>query len=77
MRRSGNNALDPAASEAWPRFDQRDFGLFALEDKRDKNTLAPSPFIRGKSTQTFSAVNQLFNLDLHLGIVRFAHALGA
>jgi hypothetical protein len=69
--RGCKQCLEAAASEAGLLLGESDLGLFALKHKRDENTLAPSPFIRRKATQTFAAVNQLFDCDLHLGIVRF------
>ena len=72
MRRRGNNILELAASKAGLLLDQRDFRHFAFEHKRDENTFAPASFVGGQFGQTIAAVDQLFDRDLHLGIVRGA-----
>lgn len=72
MRRSGDNALYPATSETWLLFDKGNFDFFPFEGKWDEDTFAASAIIGGKPPKAVAAVNQLFNFDLHLRILRFA-----
>ena len=57
--------FNPASRESGLLLGQGDLGLFAIEYKRNENTLARTAFVGRKPRKPVAAINEFFELELH------------
>ena len=58
--------LNPASRESGLLLGQGDLDLFAIEYKRNENTLSRTAFIGRKPGKPISTINEFFDLQTHL-----------